>query len=38
MKQLVIGSTLFQCLSLVAAVDAGALPDADERILVLADG
>ncbi len=38
MKQLVVASTFFQCLSLVAAVDAGALPDADERILVLADG
>ena len=38
MKQLVIASTFFQCLSLVAAVDAGKLPDADERILVLADG
>jgi hypothetical protein len=38
MKQLVVASTFFQCLSLVAAVDANALPDADERILVLADG
>jgi hypothetical protein len=38
MKQLVLASTFFQCLSLVAAVDAGALPDAAERILVLADG
>ena len=38
MKQLVIGSTFFQCLSLVAAIDAGALPEAEERILVLADG
>lgn len=38
MKQLVVASTFFQCLSLVTAVDAGALPDADERILVLADG
>lgn len=38
MKQLVIASTFFQCLSLVAAVDAGALPAADEQILVLADG
>lgn len=38
MKQLVLASTFFQCLSLVAAVDAGALPDATERILVLADG
>ena len=38
MKQIVVASTFFQCLSLVAAVDANALPDADERILVLADG
>lgn len=38
MKQLVLASTFFQCLSLVAAVDAGTLPDAGERILVLADG
>lgn len=38
MKQLVIASTFFQCLTLVAAIDAGALPEADERILVLADG
>lgn len=38
MKQIVIASTFFQCLSLVAALDANALPEADERILVLADG
>ena len=38
MKQLVVASTFFQCLTLVAAIDAGALPAADERILVLADG
>lgn len=38
MKQLVVASTFFQCLTLVAAIDAGALPEADERILVLADG
>ncbi|HEU5487084.1 MAG TPA: hypothetical protein VFU98_19430, partial [Microlunatus sp.] len=38
MKQLVLASTYFQCLTLVAAVDAGALPEADERILLLADG
>jgi len=38
MKQIIVASTFFQCLSLVAAVDANALPDADERILVLADG
>ena len=38
MKQIVVASTFFQCLSLVAAVDASALPDAEERILVLADG
>jgi hypothetical protein len=37
-KQVVVASTFFQCLSLVAAVDTAALPDADERILVLADG
>jgi hypothetical protein len=37
-KQIVVASTLFQCLSLVAALDTRALPDADERILVLADG
>ena len=36
-KQLIVASTFFQCLSLAAAVDAGALPDADERILVLAN-
>ena len=38
MKQLVVASTFFQCLTLVAAIDAGALPATDERILVLADG
>ncbi|HEY5787352.1 MAG TPA: polysialyltransferase family glycosyltransferase, partial [Microlunatus sp.] len=38
MKQLIIASTFFQCLSLVAAVEAGELPEAGERILVLADG
>ena len=38
MKQIIVASTFFQCLSLVAAVDTNALPDADERILVLADG
>lgn len=38
MRQLVVASTFFQCLTLVAAIDAGALPGADERILVLADG
>ena len=38
MKQIVVASTFFQCLSLVAAVNANALPNADERILVLADG
>ena len=36
MKQLVVASTFYQCLSLAAAADAGVLPDADERILVLA--
>ena len=37
MKQLIIASTFYQCLSLAAALDAGVLPDADERILVLAN-
>ena len=37
MKQLIVASTFYQCLSLAAAVDAGVLPDADERILVLAN-
>lgn len=36
MKQLVVASTFYQCLSLAAAVDAGVLPGAEERILVLA--
>ena len=36
-KQLIIASTFYQCLSLAAALDAGVLPDADERILVLAN-
>lgn len=37
MKQLIVASTFYQCLSLAAAVDAGALPDVEERILVLAN-
>ncbi|MBA8795162.1 hypothetical protein FHX74_002790 [Friedmanniella endophytica] len=38
MSQLVVASTFYQCLSLAAAVDVGALPDPDgERILLLAD-
>jgi hypothetical protein len=36
-KQLIIASTFYQCLSLAAALDAGVLPDAEERILVLAN-
>jgi len=36
-KQLIVASTFYQCLSLAAAVDAGVLPDADERLLVLAN-
>jgi len=35
-KQLVVASTSYQCLSLAAAAEAGVLPDADERVLVLA--
>ena len=38
MKQLVVASTFYQCLSLAGRGRRGALPDADERILVLADG
>ncbi|GER23006.1 hypothetical protein NCCP1664_15020 [Zafaria cholistanensis] len=38
MIQLVAASTMFQVVSLAAMVDAGALPDADERVLVLANG
>ena len=37
MKQLIVASTFYQCLSLAAAVDAGILPPAEERILVLAN-
>lgn len=37
MKQLLIASTFYQCLSLAAAVDAGVLPSAEKRILLLAD-
>ena len=38
MIQLVAASTMFQVVSLAAMVDAGALPDADERVLVLTNG
>ncbi|GAA3685666.1 alpha-2,8-polysialyltransferase family protein [Arthrobacter ginkgonis] len=38
MIQLVAASTMFQVVSLAAMVDAGVLPDADERVLVLANG
>jgi hypothetical protein len=35
-RQLVVASTFYQCMSLAAAAEAGVLPDADERVLVLA--
>jgi hypothetical protein len=35
-RQLVVASTFYQCMSLTAAAEAGVLPDADERVLVLA--
>jgi len=37
MMQLLVASTSYQCLSLAAAADACVLPEATERILVLAN-
>lgn len=36
--QLVVVSTFYQCVCVAAAVDSGAIPNAGERILVVADG